>query len=192
MSQIASLLESNKTDFLSTLREKMRIASKHNWREKVFVQAVKALLVEHHYAIEPSRSYANNLGLQCDIAATKSVTYMIEIKRFRSPSACVSVAGGTLEEWIGELKGFPRDFLIDVAKVVLATNEQINIEGIAIAFIAFDKDITKDELSVRIEIGAKISTTFNLQNIVIDFGIFNDNNNKPVRLIAICLASKFK
>ncbi len=190
MNQLVSLLNSQKEAFLSILIERMNSASKHNWREKVFENTLKIFLKKNGFNIDVPKSYPNKIGLECDIAAEKGATLMIEIKRFRSAEACVSVAGGTLDQWVGELKGFPRDYLIDIAKAVLAAQHSENTQGIAIAFIAVDSDDKHSHQTKLNAICSTLASTFNLESDIIDFEIFMDNNQRPVRLLAPCLSSK--
>ena len=192
MNQVVSLLKSEQEAFLNILIEKMKFGSKHNWREKGFEQALKTFLKINGFTIDASRPYPNRLGLACDITAVKDVALFIEIKRFRSPEACVSVAGGPLNNWAGELKGFPRDFLIDVAKTVLVARHQEENQGIAIAFIAVDVIDKYHQFERLNSIGSTIASTFDLESNVLDFKIFSDNNNNRVRLMALCLSSILK
>jgi len=122
--------------------------------------------------------------------ANSSLLHMIEVKRFRSPEACVSVAGGKLSEWLGELKGFPRDYLIDVAKAVLAPSCGPNTQGVALAFIALEKSDNNGEIAKIISKASSLARAFGLDDEIVDFGLYSDNNLNDTRLIAVCLSSK--
>jgi hypothetical protein len=107
------------------------------WRESIFQRTLEGVWSNF---LTLREGYTGVLvGLQpdltCEVLKRK---WMVEIKRFRTRRACAKLHDNRLREdqWQGEFKSFPRDFLGDLMKSQL----QPDYQGLCLAFFIYAED----------------------------------------------------